>query len=264
MIVFYSFIILLLIGSILGFFLSVAEKKLKISKDSKLIELENAMPGANCGICGFAGCVSYAEAIFNGKAKIGQCAPGGQKVADKCSSIMGLNQEKIQKLKAVVFCNSDLNSTEKEYNYKGLNDCNSMYMLFKGSFSCKEGCLHLGACINICPENAIFKDSNGRINVNEELCIGCGKCVNICPTHVIKLIPEQQKYYVKCNNHQKGIFVKKECKIGCIGCKICQIKYPDSGFVVNDNLASYSDKSTISENTKKAMENCPQNIIFQI
>ena len=61
-------------GLILGLGLAVADKKLAVVKDEKLVELEDSMPGANCGGCGFAGCSAYAEAVYKGEAEVGLCS----------------------------------------------------------------------------------------------------------------------------------------------------------------------------------------------
>ena len=52
------------------------------------------------------------------------------------------------------------------------------------------------------------------------------------------MIPYSAKYVVACNNHEPGALVRKECKVGCIGCRLCQNKVESSPFVVEDNLSS--------------------------
>lgn len=52
----YAFIIVAVLGLLLGAGLAFADKALKVKKDEKLEALEAIMPGANCGGCGFAGC----------------------------------------------------------------------------------------------------------------------------------------------------------------------------------------------------------------
>ena len=68
---------------------SYAEKKLAIEKDPKVLALEPIMPGANCGVCGYAGCNAYAAAVASGEAE-GLCTPGGPSLVEKMSEIMGL------------------------------------------------------------------------------------------------------------------------------------------------------------------------------
>ena len=44
-------------------------------------------------------------------------------------------------------------------------------------------CLHCTdpACLKICPEQAIFKNSNGVVLVEGDLCTGCMSCLEACP-----------------------------------------------------------------------------------
>lgn len=51
-------------------------------------------------------------------------------------------------------------------------------------FEKKEKCCGCGACMNICPNNAISMtmDENGCLypQINRELCVGCGLCKSVC------------------------------------------------------------------------------------
>ena len=86
-----AFLVIAGMGLVLGLGLAIADRKLAVVKDEKLVQLEEIMPGANCGGCGFAGCSAYAEAVFKGEAEIGHCAPGGAALAEKMGQIMGLS-----------------------------------------------------------------------------------------------------------------------------------------------------------------------------
>lgn len=44
------------IGILCGLLLAVAAKLFHIDVDQKVIDIRAALPGANCGGCGFAGC----------------------------------------------------------------------------------------------------------------------------------------------------------------------------------------------------------------
>lgn len=255
-----AFLVIAGIGAILGVGLAIADKKLAIQKDEKLVAIEAIMPGANCGGCGFAGCADYAAAVASGKAQPGLCAPGGKELADKMGQIMGVEVTVEEKKVAFIFCNGSCEKTRKVYEYKGLQDCNAASILFRGDNGCKYGCLYLGSCMNVCPEEAIYRKEDGTLAVDASKCIGCGKCTKVCPTGAIKLIEDRTKYVVACNSHDKGGDVRKLCDVGCIGCKICQIKFPGSGFTVTDNLASSSPVCD-EEAAAKAMEACPRKAI---
>jgi Fe-S-cluster-containing hydrogenase component 2 len=50
-------------------------------------------------------------------------------------------------------------------------------------------------CLKVCPVDAIKKEPNGLVRIDEELCIGCEACVSQCPFGVLMDLPEK---VVKC------------------------------------------------------------------
>ena len=50
------------LGLVLALVLFLVAKRFKVEEDPRIDEVEKAMPGANCGGCGFAGCRAFAEA----------------------------------------------------------------------------------------------------------------------------------------------------------------------------------------------------------
>ncbi len=83
-------VIVVVIGLIAGLGLAIASILLAVPKDEKAEAIEEMLPGANCGACGFSGCSGYAKALAHGEAKPGLCAPGGAKVAKTISQYLGL------------------------------------------------------------------------------------------------------------------------------------------------------------------------------
>ena len=87
-----SVLIVTIIGIIAGVGLSVASVIMKVPVDEKQQKIREALPGANCGACGFSGCDGYAAALSQGKTdNTGLCAPGGQAAADKIAEILGVS-----------------------------------------------------------------------------------------------------------------------------------------------------------------------------
>lgn len=256
-----AFLVIALLGLLLGLGLAFADKKFAVKKDEKLLKLEAIMPGANCGGCGYPGCQAYAAAVASGEAPIGLCAPGGAKLNVRMGEIMGVDAPvNTEKMVAFVFCDGSSEVTKEDFSYDGIEDCNAASLIHGGFLSCKQGCLRLGSCIKVCPVNAIYKNEKGQIIVDKEKCIGCKKCTLVCPNQVIRMRPYKDEYVVPCNNREMGAKVKKACQVGCIGCKICQLKFPDSGCIVEDNLCYvYQDK--VGDGIEGAMEKCPSKCI---
>ena len=48
-----------------------------------------------------------------------------------------------------------------------------------------EKCMHCGACVGSCPQNAIFL--NEIVLEFNENCNKCGRCVRICPAGALKM-----------------------------------------------------------------------------
>ena len=49
----------------------------------------------------------------------------------------------------------------------------------------KEECVACGACVDVCPEQAIIVEDVAV--VDEKKCLDCGACVDECPNNAIKL-----------------------------------------------------------------------------
>lgn len=87
--VIFSILLLGIMGFGIGIALSVAAKKFEVVEDPKIKEVINALPGANCGMCGYAGCAAYAHAIVEQHAAFDLCVPGKKGgVGEKVKEIM--------------------------------------------------------------------------------------------------------------------------------------------------------------------------------
>lgn len=50
-----------------------------------------------------------------------------------------------------------------------------------------EKCISCGACVSLCPVEAIRIAEDWTVEFDEEKCVGCGICVNSCPMKALKL-----------------------------------------------------------------------------
>ena len=69
------------LGALCGLGLAVAAKMFYVFVDPKIEAVAEALPGANCGGCGFPGCGANAEAIVKGKSSASSCVAGGPDIA---------------------------------------------------------------------------------------------------------------------------------------------------------------------------------------
>jgi len=246
------------LGLLFGVLLSIASKLFYVQVDPKVEELLNALPGANCGACGFPGCAGLAGALAEGRAPTNACSIGGQKVADHVAEILGVNAASFDKKVAVVLCQGDCNKAKDKYKYQGIKDCRIQTTLAGGQKECSFGCLGCGSCFDVCKFNAI-RMINGIAVVNAENCTACNKCVEICPKNIIELVPYESHAVVKCMSKDPGKLVRSYCSVGCIGCQICVKNCPTEAFSFENNLAKINYEKCI--NCMVCVEKCPTNAI---
>ncbi|MCL1964415.1 MAG: RnfABCDGE type electron transport complex subunit B [Firmicutes bacterium] len=77
------------LGVLLGAALSFADRKFAVTVDERISRVRAALPGVNCGVCGYAGCDAFAQAIVDGETKASLCKPGGKRCASAIAEIMG-------------------------------------------------------------------------------------------------------------------------------------------------------------------------------
>ena len=71
------------IGVIAGLMLALAARFIKQKSNEVLLQIREALPGFNCGACGYPGCDPYAKAIFEDGARIDLCRPGRKETLNK-------------------------------------------------------------------------------------------------------------------------------------------------------------------------------------
>lgn len=247
------------IGLISGVGLGIAYKKFAVHFDPKVEEISTALPGANCGGCGYAGCQGLAQAIFKGEAEINACVAGGEAVAQAIAKIMGVESSASVRRVARVMCRGGKKEKIPKFEYAGILNCKAATIVAGGDKACIYGCLGLGTCMDTCPFGAIRIGDDNLPEINEAMCKGCGKCIAACPKQIIMLVPETAKTIVFCNSKDKGPKVKKVCKVGCIGCGVCKKVCPQEAIVLENNLAriDYSKCNACGKCTEK----CPTKAI---
>lgn len=246
-------------GLFIGVFLGVAGEKLKVEVDEKEELILQALPGSNCGGCGFAGCGALAKAIATKEAPASACPVGGSDVAAKISGILGEDAGEVTRMTAFVKCAGTCEKAKNNYEYYGVEDCKMMAYLPKGGpKGCDYGCYGYGSCVAVCPFDAIHI-VDGIAKVDKEACKACGKCVTECPKDLIELVPYEAEHLVACSSKAKGKEVMQVCSTGCIGCKMCEKACEFDAVHIVDNIAKIDyEKCT---NCGKCAEKCPKKVI---
>ena len=254
-------------GLVFGLVLAVASKVFAVETDPRLEELTEALPGANCGGCGYAGCAAYAEAVLKGQAEIGKCASGGPAAAEKMAKIMGVEPGAFVRRVALVRCagqhgvDEDGKATGSKMKgyYEGIEDCLAATKVAgRGPLICKFGCLGFGNCTKVCQHDAIHV-VDGVAKVDHEKCVGCMMCAEVCPRNLIIPVEYDKRVVIACASKAKGAVTSRGCSAGCVGCGKCEKVCEEGAIHVDQNLA-FIDYTKCTSCGKCATV-CPKHLI---
>lgn len=251
------------IGLAAGVLLVIASKFMFVPVDETAEKVRACLPGANCGACGFAGCDGYADALAkrDGTVKPNLCTPGGEAAAKGICEVLGLPFEGVKAAKSMIRCSGDFDTSVYVMDYEGPKTCRACNAFYQGRRSCSYGCLGYGDCVEVCKFGAL-SIQNGLAVVNRDLCTGCGACAKVCPNHLFEMIPDSSAVWVGCASHDKGAFVRKVCKAGCIGCMKCQKTCEYGAITVTGNLAHIDPEKCT--NCGACVEVCPVHVIHKV
>ncbi len=152
-------LVLTLMGLVLGTLLALAARYMAVEDDNPISrDIEQLLPGSQCGQCGFPGCGPAAEAIASGDADVTCCPPGGRALTETLAGMLDI----------------DLAS---------LGDAPEPQLAIIDEQLC-TGCTR---CYKICPTDAIVGASKQLHVVVNDACTGCEQCIDVCPEDCISL-----------------------------------------------------------------------------
>jgi len=193
------------IGLALGLLIYWANAKLphKVRNTDEIRAINKALPGTDCGACGYGECLAYAQALYKdpGLANQTLCpfVLQSSEAMGYLGEALGVSLDSPDK-KAVIHCGG---RSDVIFNYSGVRSCRAVAQLLSGYKRCPYACLGLGDCVAICPQAAISIDKEDDIAiVDREKCNGCGLCVAECPQELIELVPAATEVSFRCNYRQ--------------------------------------------------------------
>ena len=258
--------VLLLLGIVMSAVLGWAANKFHVPVDIRIEEINDVLPGANCGGCGYVGCNEYAEAIVNEGVEVDRCPVGGAGCAEGVGEVMGITVSESWPVRPVVHCAATRPQRLHQTEYRGELTCHSANLV-AGIQGCPYGCLGYGDCVVVCEYDAIHI-VNGLSVVDYEKCTGCGACAKACPRNIISMVPfkSERILAVTCSNKDFGNPVRENCEVGCIGCGVCTRVFKGKGLLkVEDNHAVVNWENYDPEmDLQQIQDKCPRQAMVWI
>lgn len=130
----------------------------------KIEQIEQCLPQTQCGLCEYAGCRPYAEAITQGE-RLDKCLPGGVATLRQLGAIM---QQPVEQLVP------EMQQKSKAPSVAIIRE---------------EECIGCTKCVQACPVDAILGASKQMHTVLTDICNGCELCLAPCPVDCIDMKP---------------------------------------------------------------------------
>lgn len=252
------------VGATVLYFVSQA---FHVEEDPRIGVVQDILPAANCGGCGFPGCAGFAGACVRADVLDELfCPVGGQDTMNKVAEVLGMTVREKTPMIAVVRCNGDCENRSRTNYYDGAPNCAISSSLYGGDTGCSYGCLGHGDCVDVCPFDAIRINPETLLpEVDEGKCTSCGACVRACPKQLIQLRKKgikSRRIYVGCMNKDKGAIARKSCNVACIACSKCRKACPFEAITIENNLAYIDDDKC--RLCRKCVDECPTAAIVEL
>lgn len=244
---------------LLALMLIIANKKLYVFEDPRIEKVEDMLPHANCGACGYPGCRPFAEALVHQKALPGKCTVSSDEGRQSIAKFLGVDLGEEEKQVARLACAGGTNVAINRAEYIGIESCQAAALVSGGGKGCFWGCLGHGDCEVVCDFDAINMNEHGLPVVDVDKCTACGDCVEACPKDLFSLQPISHRLWVACKNLEQGNEILEECEVGCTACGKCAMDAPADLISMKNNLPliNYAE----NHNTQLPIQRCPTGAI---
>lgn len=209
------------LAGLFGTILALAYRFLRVEEDPRLGEVEEMLPGSNCGACGMPGCRAFAEQVVAGSISPGKCSVSSRAGVERIAAFLGVDAAREEKRVARLHCAAGEGLVKELADYRGVQSCRAAMVVNSGSRACAWGCLGLADCERACTFDAIHMNQEGMPVVNVDACTACNDCVEVCPLNLFTIEPLSQKLIVQCSSPLTGERARNICKVACDGCERC-------------------------------------------
>jgi len=139
-IILYTIITLVAIGSAAAIILYFVAQRFKVYEDPRIDQVEEALPAANCGGCGFPGCRNFAETLVKSDNWEDLfCPVGGNETMAKAAALLGREAIEQAPRVAVIRCNGTPEFRPRTNVYDGAPTCAIAHSLYTGEAGCPHG-----------------------------------------------------------------------------------------------------------------------------
>ncbi|MCA8975950.1 MAG: RnfABCDGE type electron transport complex subunit B [Planctomycetes bacterium] len=243
---------------LLASLLAVANRKLHVEEDPRIDVVEDMLPHANCGACGYPGCRPFAEALVQGATAPGKCSVSDDDGRASIATFLGVDVGAEEKRVARLACAGGDNVARDRARYQGLGSCGAAALVAGGGKSCFWGCLGLADCERACDFDAIVMNEQNLPVVDEDRCTACGDCVIACPKDLFSLHAISHRLWVQCRSQAEGDEVLEDCQVACTACGRCAMDAPNL-ITMQGNLPVIDyDRN---HRTKDPIQRCPTGAI---
>ena len=262
---------LAILGFVLALLLFVVSKRFAVKEDPRIGQVLEALPGANCGGCGFPGCGGMAAACVKaadaGSLEGLNCPVGGAECMEQVAGILGMEVAAAAPKLAIVRCNGTCEKRPHVRAYDGVTSCRVANTTCMGETQCSYGCLGCGDCVAACQFDALHMNpETGLPEVDAEKCTACGACQKACPRGIMEVRTvsgaNKDAFVVTCMNMDKGAEAMKICASSCIACKKCQNACGSDAVHVGNNVAYINPDACVL--CGACFEACPRGAIASV
>ena len=266
-IILFTLCVLVTLGVVSAVFLYIVAQKFKVYEDPRIDLVNDELPAANCGGCGYAGCRAFAEALVEADDISSlYCPVAGNAVMMKIAQILGKTVDAKEPQVAVVRCSGSLERRPRTSVYDGATSCAIQQALYSGDNDCPYGCLGCGDCAVSCKFDALAMDTaTGLPVVNDANCTACGACIKACPRSIIEMRHKDRKnrkIYISCVNKDKGGIARKYCAVACTGCSKCAKACTFNAITIENHLAYIDAKAC--KLCRKCAPECATNAVLEL
>ncbi len=125
--------------------------------------IDALLPQTQCRRCGFDGCRPYADALAGGKTLLNRCPPGGYRLIERLSTLLGVPALPLDP------------------------DC-GVEAPPRVAWIDEPACIGCARCLDDCPTDAIVGARKRMHTVIADDCSGCELCLPSCPVDCIHMI----------------------------------------------------------------------------